>query len=687
VADPEIVAEQNYLTAARTALRAMHTDVTTTETPLTSNSEHDEIWHNTVYRLARMRRAVELVDLPGVPLFFGRLDYQPGTGVDGAPSLEAGEQRVYVGRRHVHDASGSPMVVDWRARISTPFYRASRKDPQGVELRRRYGFSEAAELTGFEDETLTRGDPAESDPQSALLTAEIERPRRGPMRDIVATIQPEQDYLVRAPFQPSICVQGAPGTGKTAVGLHRLAYLLYTESPRLAGGVAVVGPNQSFLTYIRNVLPSLGEVNITQTTIEDLVGRVHPRAQLEEHRTARLKGEARMAEVLRRALWSNLGEPAEGLVIAEGSFRHRVGVTAIMDAVVLLRDNTRYGPGRTSLAQRLAHLVLTQMERRGGSPDDRDQNAVARSRQVKKIVDQAWPKTTPEQVLFRLLSDPEFMARMADGILDPGEQQILLWDKPYRSPKSARWSTADAVLLDELADLIERTPTLSHLVIDEAQDLSPMQCRALGRRCVSGSLTVLGDLAQGTSPWAVEDWKSLLEHLGKPDAHLAVLNRGFRTPAQILDFAARLLPHIAPGLGMPASVRSSPGSLLITATSEAELPAQVIRACQDALLGDGSVGLIAADEDLPALERELTAAGLKPAVLGRDEQAMESPARLVCVPASLAKGLEFDVVVVAEPDRIVAAEPRGLQRLYVVLTRAVSRLHLLHATPLPAALR
>lgn len=681
--DPEIEAEVAYLAAARAALNRMREEVVGTETPLSDAEETDEIWHNTVYQLARARRAESLVDLPDVPLFFGRLDYRPGT--------VAGTDRVYIGRRHVHDHEGRPMVVDWRAPVSIPFYRATRDDPHRVRLRRRYGFSGAAELTAYEDEPLDgRGEAGEAtgDGQtSTLVTAEIERPRAGPMRDIVATIQPEQDDLVRAPLHPTLCIQGAPGTGKTAVGLHRLAYLLYNERERLGrdGGVAVVGPNRSFLGYIRHVLPALGEVNISQATIEELIGRGP--ARVEEPAVARIKGDARMAAVLRRALWRQVGEPADGLVYVDGTYRYRLSQEVVAEVVAGLRGGARYGAGRAAFAQRLAHLVLVQMERRGGSPDDRVQAAVARSRPVKQLVDQVWPKVTPEQVLFRLLSDQDFLAEAAQDELTPAEQELLSWPKPYRSWRSAKWSAADAVLLDELADLIERGRSLSHIVVDEAQDLSPMQGRALGRRCVAGSLTVLGDIAQGTSPWAVADWPTLLAHLGKPDARLAVLDRGFRVPVQIIEYAARLLPEVAPGLAPPTSVRRAAGALQVTQVPEADLLDTVALACREQLKGDGSVGLLAADADLAGVHRRLVAEGLGAALLTEADDDALATGRLTCVPAALSKGLEFDAVVVVEPARIVAAETRGYHRLYVVLTRAVSSLHVVHAGPLPPALQ
>jgi DNA helicase IV len=242
------------------------------------------------------------------------------------------------------------------------------------------------------------------------------------------------------------------------------------------------------------------------------------------------------------------------------------------------------------------------------------------------------------------------------------------------------------VLLDELDDLIERrTGSLDHLVLDEAQDLSAMQLRALGRRCRTGSATVLGDLAQATTPWAAGSWDRVLDHLEKADAVVAELDRGFRVPAQIIDFAAKLLPQIAPTLGVPHGVRAVADALTIVQTDERFFSDTLVAACRTALAGEGSVALIAADGEVSHLRDALAAAGLQPSLLGAAEDAMDT-ARLVCVPATLAKGLEFDAVVVAEPARIVAAEPRGLHRLYVVLTRAVSKLQIVHAAPLPTAL-
>ncbi|MFI5694542.1 HelD family protein [Kribbella sp. NPDC051586] len=670
----ELEAERAFLTTAQHALRRMYAEVADREVQVIGGEDNDERFTNEANQRAKQMRTHALIDLPDVPLFFGRLDYEHGT----IPDLD----QIYIGRRHVHDGSGVPLVIDWRAPVSVPFYRATQSDRQRVLMRRRYGFSDHAELTGFEDEPLTG--VVETDQADAFLRAEIERPRTGPMRDIVATIQPEQDDLVRAPLHPSVCVQGAPGTGKTAVGLHRVAYLLYTERERLGrGGVVIVGPNRSFLSYIRKVLPALGEVDVRQITIDELLTR--PTAAIDDTEAERLKGDARMAEVLRRALWSYVGTPTEGVLFSKGSRRYRVHDYEVVDIVSDLRESTRYAPGRNALAQRIAHVVLVRMEERAESPDDRVQNAVARSKPVKDVLDSVWPRVTPEQVLHRLFSNADFLAKAAPALTDE-ERTALLWSKSVRSWKSAKWSFADTVLLDELEDLIERrTGSLGHLVLDEAQDLSAMQLRALGRRCRTGSATVLGDLAQATTPWAAGPWDQVLGHLGKSDGVVEELDRGFRVPEQIISFAAKLLPEIAPTLSTPSGVRTVADALSIVPADGSTLADEVIAGCKAALAGEGSVALIAADDQVARLRDAIAAAGLEVALIGETEDEIDT-VRLVCVPATLAKGLEFDAVIVAEPAHIVAAEPRGLHRLYVVLTRAVSRLQIIHAEPLPTAL-
>ncbi len=671
----ELSREQAYLAAARHELARMREHTLGIQAAGGDRVSSEFLAHSL------HRRAEQLVDDPTTALFFGRLDLE---------HPEHGQERWYIGRRHVNDERGDPVVIDWRADLSGAFYRASPARPMGVRRRRRFGVDHGR-LTAYEDEHLLAPEPGDhrDGGRSRILADEIERPRVGPMRDIVATIQPEQDEIVRADAATTVCVQGAPGTGKTAVGLHRAAWLLYAFRDRLArSGVLVVGPNRAFLDHIGAVLPALGEVEVRHTTAEDLVASGVVVRGTDPTAVAVLKGDARLAEVLRRAVWSRVGRATEALVVPRGAYKWRVPATDVVEVLDELRARSiRYEAARQVLPQRLAHHVLLAMERSGDSPDDRVQDAVARSAPVRAYVATLWPRLDPRQVVFDLLSSPEALAASADGVLTADEQQTLLWEKPPRSKGSARWSAADAVLVDEVADLLDREPSLGHVVLDEAQDLSPMQLRAVGRRCSTGSATVLGDIAQGTTPWATDSWATSLTHLGKPDGHLEVLDRGFRVPALVIDFAARLLPSMAPGLGVPVSVRDNPGRLDLDRVAAADLTAHVAAVVARMAEEPGSVGVIAPAASVDAVSAALTLAGIEHGVLGSDHGDVEH--QVDVVPAKVAKGLEFDRVVVVEPAAIAADEPdvrTGLRRLYVVLTRAVSALTVVHAQDLPAEL-
>jgi hypothetical protein len=722
--DPILLAERDHLGASREALARMRSRTASLDAAAAGDWVSQKFLSSAIYQ-----RMKALEDDPSVPLFFGRLDYD-----DDHP--DARGEHFYIGRRHVTDEVGDPMVVDWRARISRAFYRASKAEPMGVRLRRRFGFQQGR-LTAYEDEALLDEAPLEgtgaSEPgdhlgtgetagHSTILEAEIERPRIGPMRDIVATIQPEQDVIVRSELEQSVCVQGAPGTGKTAVGLHRAAFLLYAHRDQLSRqGVLVVGPNASFLRYIGDVLPALGEIAAQQTTIAGLVAGTLTRLNAkyairgdEPADVATLKGDARMAQVIERAMWSLLTTPQEGLVVPRGARRWRVAAYEAEEMLESLRTRgVRYGAGRAMLPQRLAHAILVKMELAGDSPDDRVQDAVARSRPVKQYVDQLWPAVDPARLVLRLLGDREFLAASADGLLSEEEQERLSWAKPPKGPGSARWTLADAVLIDEAADLVERTASVGHVVADEAQDLSPMMLRAIGRRCSTGSTTVLGDLAQATTPWATRSWEDALTHLGKADAHVEQLTKGFRVPGEVIEYAARLLPTIAPGLEPPVSVRRARGELVVRQVDD--LLAAVVPAARSAADRVGSVGLIVPDALVEQVARALRDASVGHAVLGEGTGQVEGQVEsgpqagpdadagaesgagpgtefdiaLDLVPATLAKGLEFDHVLMVEPAGIVAGEPdevTGLRRLYVCLTRAVTSLVVLHAQPLPEQL-
>jgi DNA helicase IV len=408
---------------------------------------------------------------------------------------------------------------------------------------------------------------------------------------------------------------------------------------------------------------------------------------------ARLKGDARMAEVVRRAVWGHLAPAGSTLVVPRGSRQWRVPAYLADEVVTELRQRgVRYEAGRTMLAQRLAHQVLLRMEAAGDSPDDRVQAAVARSREVKAYVASVWPALDAGRLVLRLLTDATFLAETADGILSAEEQAELLASRPARTPKSARWTLADLALVDEAGDVLARTPSLGHVVLDEAQDLSAMMLRAVGRRASTGSMTVLGDLAQATTPWSVGSWTDALGHLGQPDAVVTELVEGFRVPGLVIDFAARLLPVIAPSLTPPRSVRTSAGELDLRRTGRGG--DAVVAAVHEALEREGTVGVVVADRRVAEVSAALGAAGIACTLLGEgqhdfDPEAAATERRVDLVPATLVKGLEFDHVVLLEPAELVDAEAdqvTGLRRLYVCLTRAVTTLVVVHAADLPLAL-
>ena len=703
-ADPVLSAERDHLRRSREFLRLMREDVLGLEAMAGDRVSQEHLKADLYHRAQALR------DIPDVPLFFGRLDYAEGavmntgtlpagTGQQEAAAGEGGGgggpagpgrpgqalpgERLHIGRRHIHDRDGHPVVIDWRAPVSRPFYRASAADPMGLARRRRFGFA-GAELTAYEDEEFTRpGQPAgAAPPVSRILIEEIERPRSGPMRDIVATIQPDQDDIVRASADQSLCVQGAPGTGKTAVGLHRVAYLLYAHPGRmLRGGVLVIGPNRAFLSYIRGVLPALGEADVIQRTIPDLVATVPVRVA-DSGPTARVKGDARMAEVLRRALWAGLNEPAEALVLARGSWRWRVHGHEIAELMQELRERgVRYGAGRTMLSHRIAHVVLTRMEAAGEATDDRTHEAVRRTRRS------ARRSTRPGRPPIRSASScacspirPCSPAPRTVSSIRPSRRRSAGTGRPAgRAARAGRPPT--------------RCSSTRPAISSSGSPASPTWWWTRHRTSRPWSAGRSGGAARPVRPpcsvtsrrprrrAAEASWPRLLAHLGKPEAGMQVLDTGYRVPRQILDFASLLLPVLAPGLAPARSLRQDPGSLAVTPVTPRALPGLLATVCGQALARPGSAAVIASDEQVPALHRALGAAGIGHQVL----DGAEADGRLILLPVTLAKGLEFDDVIVVEPARI-AAQPRGLHRLYVALTRAVSRLTVLHTEPLPGPL-
>jgi DNA helicase IV len=537
-------------------------------------------------------------------------------------------------------------------------------------------------LTGFEDELLGLGQELEG--LSPLVAAEIERPRTGPMRDIVASIQPEQDEIVRAGIDRSVCVQGGPGTGKTPVGLHRAAYLLYAHAAQLRrAGVLVVGPNDAFIRYIGDVLPALGEVSVDQMPLSELLAR--PRVQVrgaDSDAAAEVKHTAGMASVIRRACYRRLATPGEPVAV-------RVGVTTVrlqpremakIRERVLLR-NLPYDAGRIAFRNLLVDRLLQISEQSVHNVTRSDvAGAFRESKAAHDVAGAAWPKIDPVNVVFELLSDPAVMAAAAEGILSDHEQAMLVWKgQPVRA--RAPWSAADLVLLDEAAGLVDRPRVYGHVVVDEAQDLSPMQLRALGRR-YQRSVTLLGDLAQATTPWSSSTWDEALSHLGVGTASVETLQKAFRVPGSVLVVANRLLPDIAPGLPPALAVRDTPDALSGVVVTPEAIPAEVAARVREALERPGSVGVIVPAGRTAAVGSALDTLGI--AWAGVDD--VEPAARVTVLRPDQAKGLEFDVVVLAEPERLAAGEVRDLRLLYIAITRAVLRLVLVQSAPLPARL-
>ena len=581
----------------------------------------------------------------------------------------------------MHDDDGDPVVVDWRADVSTAFYRATREHPMDVLLRRRFGF-ERGHITAYEDEHLL--DRAETEARSRILAGEIERPRVGPMRDIVATIQPEQDVIVRADVAQTICVQGAPGTGKTAVGLHRAAYLLYTFRDRLRrGGVLVVGPNSAFLSYISAVLPALGEVDVRQVTLDELVGTRVPIRAEEPAEVATLKGDPRMAEVLRRAVYSGLVAPTEPLVLPRGSRRWRLPAYELAELVAGLQArDVRYGAARAMLAQRLAHALLSKMEEAGESPDDRVQDAVARSQPVRRQVDLLWPAVDPVRVVMTLLGDADLLAAAADGVCSRRtssgccsgtSRRAAPSRRPGRSPtpcSSTRWPTWSTASRAWATWCWTRRRT-SH----------PCSCarwaaaaRPARRRC---SATSRRARPRGRRPTGHRPCGTSASRTGTSRCSAAAT--GCRLPCS--TWPAGCCRTWRPASPRPSRCARTQATLDVRRSADPF--AAAAGAVADVLAHPGSVGVIVADADVAAVAGRL---GVGHVVLGSGD---EGAARVAVVPASLAKGLEYDHVVVVEPATIVAAEPslrQGLRRLYVVLTRAVTGLVVVHGEPLPEEL-
>jgi hypothetical protein len=571
--------------------------------------------------------------------------------------------------------------------VSVPFYRATVHDPLGLDRRRRF-LTEGRELLDILEEDF-------SDPDRALLSggipdpllADLERERTGSMRDIVATIAAEKDEVIRAPLDRLLVVQGGPGTGKTAVALHRAAYLLFEHRLELLDrGVLVVGPNQLFLRYVADVLPSLGEAAVRQTTVEGLrpaAVRVEDGSP-EPADVGRVKGDIRLAEVIDRLVVDTIRVPDESVAIGTAWGMVRLVPEDVAGSVgeVLARGVT-HATGKEALRNQLLHRVYELHERAAEVPALKA-NFVSAARSdagFARYLDRLWPTMAATTVVQRLLTNRAARRRATAGILSDAESDLLARPLPGRKA-DARWWPAEIALLDEAETRLHgvRT-TYGHIIVDEAQDLSAMALRMLARRAHGGSMTVVGDLAQATRAWGQRSWDDVVALLqGAAAPAYAELTVGYRTPAPVLDLANRLLPAAAPGVTPARSIRTTGEAPVVVATSEAGRAGAAADAVAEVAGERGTVAVVAAGDRHDELASALDHAGVSWA------RGLDGLGSVALLTPLLAKGLEFDVVVVVEPAEVVRAEPAGHRSLFVALTRPTRRLVIVHAEPLPEAL-
>lgn len=652
MAHPDIPAEQAYLDHAYECLERMRQGLLRTVGAAGVGGEGADIAAGRIEawvdrRLAAYEKAEQI-------LCFGRID------------IESVANPLYVGRRWVDD-EGAVLVVNWQAPAARPFYTATPAEPHGVTLRRRFRL-QGRKLTGISDEAL---DGSLADAASSIddfLLEELERARDARMRDIVATIQADQYGLIAREPAPPLVIQGGPGTGKTAVGLHRASYLLFSHRAELRR-ILVVGPNPTFMDYVSHVLPSLGEESVDQRAISELVDGVEPTVD-DAHAVERLKADPRLADVIRHAVEMRSQGRAEELVARlEGHF---VGVEA--DEVELILREARGELGLSAAArERFRMNVLRRFysdygETLGGlavRSFEEVERSLRRDGLLAGFLDRVWPAPRPEQVVRQLLSSRERLADAADGLLDEDEQRLL------RRARSG-WSSGDLPLLDEARALLHGPPArYGHVIVDEGQDLTPMQLRMIGRRA-AGSFTILGDVAQATGAMPYDSWGELLPHLpGGKQAEIEELRHAYRVPREIMALALPLLEHIAPGVEPPLAYRVGADPPRVV---HGEPPLDVAYG-EAARLG-GEEGLLAVIAP-PSLRGD-----------GSEPPALFDDTRIAVLTPREAKGMEFDHVIVVEPALIVeeAAEGQGLRELYVALTRPTTTLVLVHARPLPEEL-
>ncbi|MEE2768091.1 MAG: helicase [Actinomycetota bacterium] len=640
--------------------------------------EREAIWETVAARLSQL-------EMGDSALVFGRIDQE----------REAGDGRYYIGRAGVWDSDQEPVVVDWRAPVAESFYRATGSDPMGLQ-RRRHFVSRGRELLGLEDELFGDIDRFREDSGPGLrgegaLIAALETARTGRLQDVVGTIQAEQDEIIRAPLPGVLSVQGGPGTGKTVVALHRAAYLLYTHRFPLEGqGVLVAGPNRLFLAYIEQVLPSLGEAGVEMASLGDLVGGVRVEDRRDAEPISRLKGDLRMVRFVARAVRTRQRPLRADLRVGHG-LRWLTVSAEETDRIVIearRRFRTHNAARRFVEAEFFAALAASTSDYLDAETvRDRLRGELP----VREALEWMWPVLTPVQLLNDLYGS-RALIRAADPTLTDAEVDSLRRPRAA-NPDGVLWSTSDAPLLDEARAVLGSRPnrkavdavrTYGHIVVDEIQDLSPMDLRMLERRSLNGSMTVVGDIAQATGAWAHDTWDSILDHLpDRQPTRQAKLTIGYRIPEPIMNVASQVLAEAAPDLAPPSSVRTDgdPPRFIPMDASLGGL-AEVVTAELEAV-DTGNLAVIVTASQSTDVETALEAANIpfgRPNRRGLDE-------RLAVVPVGLVKGLEVDAAIVVEPARIIREQQQGIRALYVALTRATKRVAVVHSEPLPDVLQ
>lgn len=699
---PELHSEQAYIDHAYECLEASKADALKIR-ELTSTGPggtHQARVERNAFDEQIVAR-LEQLELGDAALVFGRIDRL----VDESGTTEA----FHIGRLAVSDSQREPVVVDWRAPVAEPFYRATGRDAMGLARRRHFAV-EGRELLGIEDEMFGAGHLgigqdeglSTDDPRqglrgySTLLTA-LERGRTGQLGDIVATIQAEQDEIIRSPQGGVLVVQGGPGTGKTVVALHRAAYLLYTHRfPLEDQGVLVVGPNRVFLRYIERVLPSLGEAGVEQVVLADLVRDVQFGGR-ESSDVARIKGQKKMAKVIDKAVGDRERPLRQDVRLPYG-----VGfVTLRAEETVRIIKAAQRRYHRHNQARRFVEnevWAAMAATARGDVDPMELREALRGTEEMRAVFERMWPVMTPAQLLHDLYGSKALLKLAAGRTLSEDEWQLLHRERSAHVD-DVKWTAADVALLDEAffhlgprprkngkIDERDETRTYGHIVVDEVQDLTPMQLRMVTRRSLSGSMTVVGDIAQATGPLAPNDWADVLTHLPtRKEPRVVGLSVGYRIPAQIMELADNVMRAATPGLRAPRSVREGESGPVITAASTRdELLSKLVAAVASHVKDptSGRAAIICADHFVDDVSAALQQAQVS---FGR-AQASGLDQDLSIVPASVAKGLEIDDVFVVEPADIVADDPQGLRLLYVCLTRSTHSLTVLHHAPLPDAM-